>query len=75
MELSAYIPAFLGYLDNLHQVDGGVDTHAFHTFRFVFVRIGVVELIAVTVALLDELLLAVCLIDTAALLQLAVVGT
>ena len=54
MELCADIPALLGYLHNLHEIRVRVDTHAFHTCRFVLVAVLIVELIAMAVALTND---------------------
>ena len=54
MELCADIPALLGYLHNLHEIRVRVDSHAFHTCRFVLVAVLIVELIAMAVALSDS---------------------
>ena len=51
MELRADVPALLWYLDDFHQIGGGIDAYTLHALRFVLVLILVVELIAVAVAL------------------------
>ena len=55
MELRADIPFLFWDFDNLHKVGGRVDTHALHAIRLIFVFIGIVELVAVPMALPDEL--------------------
>ena len=54
VKLGADVPALLGYLDNLDEVGGGVDAYTLHASPFVLFLIGIVELIAVAVALADE---------------------
>ena len=53
MELSTYVPALFGYLDDFNQVGGWVDAHALHALGLVLVSVGIVELVTVTVSLLD----------------------
>ena len=53
MELRADVPALVWDLDNLHEVGGRVNTHALHTIRLIFVFIGIVELIAMSMSLAD----------------------
>ena len=50
MKLRTYVPAFVRYLYYLHEIVLGIDAHARHALRFILVSIGIVKLIAVTVA-------------------------
>ena len=75
MELCADVPLSVGYLDNLHQAAVGIDAHTLHPCRLVLLPISIVELVTVTVSLLDLLFPTVCLTGTAAFLQFAAVGS
>ena len=75
VELRADVPALVRYLYYLDEVCGGVDTHALHTRLFVFVKVGVIELIAVAVSFLNQRHLAIGLVSTAVFCQFALVGT
>ena len=54
VELRADIPVLVGYLYYLHEVSGGVKTYTFHAGCLVFIPIGIVEFIAMAVALADK---------------------
>ena len=75
MELRADIPALLGNLHDLHQVGGRIDTHALHTLGLVLLLILIVELIAVTVALRNQSLVAIGLVNLTAFYQLTLIGS
>ena len=75
VELRTDVPALLRNLHDLHQVGGRINTHALHTLGLVLLLIFVVELIAVTVALANQCLVAIGLVDLAALHQLTLIGT
>ena len=51
VELCADIPALIWNFDYLHKVGGWVDAHALHALLFVLLLIGIVELIAMAMAL------------------------
>ena len=54
MELGADVPAFVWYLDNLNEVCRRIDAHALHACLLVFFLIGIVELIAMAMPLLNN---------------------
>ena len=54
MELCSYVPLLLRNLYYLHQIGGWVDTHTLHTVLLIFLFEFVVELVAMTMPLLDR---------------------
>ena len=74
VELGSDVPFQLWYLNDLNEVRLWVTTNTLHTVLLVFLYILVVELVAVTVTLLDFL----CVVDSlcaAALTEYALVGS
>ena len=54
VELSAHIPTKGRNLNDLHQITLRIDTYALHAMPLEFFQISIVELITVTVPLLDQ---------------------
>lgn len=75
MELSAYVPTMGGNLHNLHEARRGIDTHTVHTVTLILLTISIIELIAMTVTLADELLLAISMPHMTVLSQLAFIAS
>ena len=75
VELCAYVPALLGYLDDFHKVGSRVDARTLHALGFKLLQIGIVELITMAMSFPDERYFSVGFPYATAFHQFAFVGT